>query len=53
MFCAVAVDAGRHEIELRYRTPGLAAGACITLAAFLTAVAEAAAGFFLRKKRSK
>ena len=53
MFCAVAVDAGRHQIELRYRTPGLAAGACITLAAFLTAVAEAAAGFFLRKKRSK
>jgi hypothetical protein len=53
MFCAVAADAGRHEIELRYRTPGLAAGAYITLAAFLTAIAEAAAGLFRKGKRSK
>lgn len=51
MFCAVAVDAGRHEIELRYRTPGLAAGAYITLAALLTAIAEAAAGLFRKGKK--
>jgi uncharacterized membrane protein YfhO len=53
MFCAAAVDAGTHQIELRYRTPGLAAGAYITLAAFLTAIAEAAAGLFRKGKRSK
>ena len=51
MFCAVAVDAGRHQIELRYRTPGLAAGAYITLAALLTAIAEAAAGLFRKGKK--
>lgn len=32
-FMAVRVGAGRHTIEFSYRTPGLAAGALITLAA--------------------
>ena len=53
MFCAAAVDAGTHQIELRYRTPGLAAGAGISLAALLIVIAEAAAGLFLEKKRNK
>ena len=32
MYCAAAIKAGDHEIELRYRTPGLLAGGIISLA---------------------
>ena len=52
MFSAVAVEAGTHEIELRYRTPGLAAGAAISAAALLLAAAETLTGFFRRRKKS-
>lgn len=31
MYCALALEAGSHSIELRYRTPGLAAGFAISL----------------------
>ena len=34
MFCALELGAGAHEIELRYRTPGLAAGIALSLAGF-------------------
>ncbi len=30
MFCALALSAGTHRIELRYRTPGLAAGMAVS-----------------------
>ena len=51
MFSAIAVESGRHEIELRYRTPGLAAGAVISGAALLIVILEAFIGMFLQKKR--
>ncbi|MDE7325550.1 MAG: YfhO family protein [Lachnospiraceae bacterium] len=31
MYCALVLDQGEHEIELRYRTPGLVAGSMISL----------------------
>lgn len=34
MFCALPLEAGEHEIELRYRTPGLAAGIVLSLIGF-------------------
>ncbi|MDE7297239.1 MAG: YfhO family protein [Lachnospiraceae bacterium] len=34
MFCALELEAGAHEIELRYRTPGLAAGIALSLVGF-------------------
>ena len=48
MFCAMMVDAGTHEIELRYRTPGLTAGAGISAAALLYCILES---LFERKRR--
>ena len=35
MFSALLLEAGTHEIELRYRTPGLAAGAAVSVIAFV------------------
>ena len=35
MFSALLLEAGTHEIEFRYRTPGLAAGAAVSLIAFV------------------
>ena len=52
MFCALAADAGTHEIELRYRTPGLAAGAGISAAALLIAAAELLLDLRRKKKKS-
>jgi hypothetical protein len=43
---AVAVDAGAHTVELRYRTPGLVAGAMLSL---LTALACAAWAWLARR----
>ena len=34
MFMAIPLDAGEHEIELHYRTPGFTAGLIMTLAGF-------------------
>ena len=51
MFSAIAVEPGRHEIELRYRTPGLAAGAAISGAALLIIILESLIGMFRQKKR--
>ena len=53
MFCAVKVDEGTHEIELRYRTPGMAAGACISIAALLIIIAQEAAGRLRKKELRK
>ena len=35
MFSALLLEAGTHEIELRYRTPGLSAGAAVSVIAFV------------------
>ena len=35
MFSALLLEAGTHEIELRYRTPGLAAGAAVSAIALV------------------
>ena len=35
MFSALLLEAGTHEIELRYRTPGLVAGAAVSVIAFV------------------
>ncbi len=51
MFSAMAVGEGRHEIELRYRTPGLAAGTAISGAAFLIFILETLAGLARKKKK--
>ena len=40
MFSALILEPGTHEIELRYRTPGLGAGAAVTAAAVLFFLAE-------------
>ena len=60
MFSAVLLEAGRHEIELSYRTPGLAAGAWISVLALLVLAAETGAaklrspaGFGGRKKLNR
>ena len=53
MFCAVKVEEGTHEIELRYRTPGMAAGACISIAALLIIIAQEAAGRLRKKELRK
>ena len=39
MYMGLEIGAGSHEIEMRYATPGLKAGAIISLAAALAAVA--------------
>ena len=49
MFSALVVEAGAHEIELRYATPGLIPGAVLSVLAFLLFAADAAAG--LRRRR--
>ena len=53
MFSALALAPGRHEIELRYTTPGLIPGAVISAIGFLLFLAETAlAGGRKRKKDS-
>ncbi|MBE6006100.1 MAG: hypothetical protein E7238_02900 [Sarcina sp.] len=44
MFSALVVEAGTHEIELRYATPGLIPGAVLSVLALLLFAADAAAG---------
>jgi hypothetical protein len=44
LFRAVPVDPGPHRITLRYRTPGLRAGAAVSLLAWLGGVAGLLAG---------
>ena len=39
MFSALVLEPGKHEIELRYRTPGLAAGVMISLLAWILFIA--------------
>ena len=51
MFSAMAVGEGTHEIELRYRTPGLAAGAAISGAALLIFVLETLAGLVQKRRK--
>lgn len=50
MYMGLRLDAGAHEIELRYETPGLRPGAWISLAGFLAAMALGAA-VQLRRRR--
>ena len=45
MFSALILEPGTHEIELRYRTPGLAAGTLVTLGSVLIAL------FLWRRRR--
>ena len=51
MFSALVLEPGTHEIELRYRTPGLRAGAWISLAAVLLFLAEAAVDRLRKRQR--
>jgi uncharacterized membrane protein YfhO len=39
VFRAVAISAGSHRVELRYRTPGLRSGALLALFGWLTFLA--------------
>lgn len=45
---AVAMPAGRHQVEMRFRAPGLRLGAALSLAA---AIACAMAGWWLRSRQ--
>ena len=49
MYMGIDIGAGEHEIEMRYVTPGLKAGAAISLAALIAAVALA----ILTRRRRK
>ena len=51
MFSALVLEPGTHEIELRYRTPGLREGAWISLAAVLLFLAEAAVDRLRKRQR--
>ena len=50
LFCAVEVEAGTHEVELVYRTPGLEAGAFISAAALLIVILETVIRLFHKKQ---
>lgn len=51
MFCALALPAGTHEIELRYHTPGLAAGMAVSGAGLLVWVLCLVAAKVRRKEK--
>lgn len=50
---AVALDAGRHEVALRYEPPGLRAGALISALALAVTLALAAAGALRGRSRRR
>ncbi len=51
MYMGLEIGAGRHEIEMRYVTPGLKIGAAITAAGLALMLALAMAGRRMRRKR--
>lgn len=51
MYMGLKLDAGAHEVQLRYETPGLRMGICISIVAVvLTAVLRAACAVSKRKR---
>ena len=53
MFSALLLDPGEHKIEFRYRTPGLAAGAAVSVTAFGIFAVELLLGLLRRRREGQ